>query len=902
MELSLLDAEAATSKNAVRVLGSVDTVPPRDRCDPSGEGRLGEPRTVRTTGAGESDGLELLAAIEDRGVRGCVLSCGSLELPLFFAEIQREDTIVTVTVHAAVHPDCLQAGVPVAFVCASLAESESWVREMELAIQQVGSKHWGCSRSFIAEQQERWQAEGVRCSGMTVAQYFDDIGLGDVYDATWEWCAGVLAGLEAKPEKTAADLNEIKYYKSKMDKSEAYGEMELTDYMNLLKHQDLVPAGQQVAYASLIADESDSSGHRKVGQATVFVSHVWKMAARDFFAICLAYMDEEDYAWVDLYLHNQYQGPVSSIGDENSEYWIEKFGSLIGGIGKVIAIVTNWESPVMLSRIWCLFELNAAIDTGAELRFVATTQQRMDLSLNLNEKFNGLDEIVNRIDVRDCDAKRPHEIQDKGIFLSKLRGIENEVNDKLRSEMRRWLAASAEMVIYRTDPDRDPLDDETLALEDGAWQIRLARTLERWPKLPLVSAIAGALVSAGGLNYICVSWAKAKVAEIDTASAGSDDGAIPVRITSKVTIEAFRTFIDLSMEIWSGLGSVDGATYFISIALVGLAAVFVGGLLSQHQANRQLRQPPMCGSWATRHKDAISNVLLVFCVIGWPCTFALAFSWQVGVPASQVTVLAGVFVWLSVQLPLDNAAEAAINRARLCAKVGWLRLAEGRALAAVEVFAKAHAELLAKIGPNDFDRWLAAAGYVRALCDAGQGDAAAAERAKFEAQEGPAHARENGDWLLFRAGLAVAARAPDTETLALLASAADMGCATPAGSRLTKGGLEGWLPEWNEFLARMASVEELATVDLQRWEAYRVKTIGNATQQVETLKDSGNTLGLALAARGLPEDRDEDIETRREQLLSSYFEHAAWHRGAVGRPCGETEREASESPLTACSR
>ena len=100
----------------------------------------------------------------------------------------------------------------------------------------------------------------------------------------------------------------------------------------------------------------------------------------------------------------------------------------------------------------------------------------------------------------------------------------------------------------------------------------------------------------------------------------------------------------------------------------------------------------------------------------------------------------------------------------------------------------------------------------------------------------------------------------------------------------------------------MASVEELATVDLQRWEAYRVKTIGNATQQVETLKDLGNTLGLALAARGLPEDRDEDIETRREQLLSSYFEHAAWHRGAVGRPCGETEREASESPWTACSR
>ena len=61
-------------------------------------------------------------------------------------------------------------------------------------------------------------------------------------------------------------------------------------------------------------------------------------------------MDEADYAWIDLYLHNQYQGAVSSMQDENSEYWVDKFGSLIGGIGKVIAIVTDWENPVSTLR------------------------------------------------------------------------------------------------------------------------------------------------------------------------------------------------------------------------------------------------------------------------------------------------------------------------------------------------------------------------------------------------------------------------------------------------------------------------------------------------------------------------------------------------------------------------
>ena len=42
------------------------------------------------------------------------------------------------------------------------------------------------------------------------------------------------------------NLKEITYYQSKKNATEMYNEMELTDYMNILKHQDLVPAGRQV--------------------------------------------------------------------------------------------------------------------------------------------------------------------------------------------------------------------------------------------------------------------------------------------------------------------------------------------------------------------------------------------------------------------------------------------------------------------------------------------------------------------------------------------------------------------------------------------------------------------------------------------------------------------------------
>ena len=116
---------------------------------------------------------------------------------------------------------------------------------MAQAMERVNSKHWGVSKAFMREQRDRWAAEGERCRGMTVAAYFEAIGLGEVYEQTWGWCAGVLADLQAKEDKTAADEKDIAYYKRKVDKTEKYEAMELTDWMNLLKHQDLAgPPGK----------------------------------------------------------------------------------------------------------------------------------------------------------------------------------------------------------------------------------------------------------------------------------------------------------------------------------------------------------------------------------------------------------------------------------------------------------------------------------------------------------------------------------------------------------------------------------------------------------------------------------------------------------------------------------
>ena len=153
------DTAASEDPSSTALLPAREGARTRDSRDPCGEGALAS-RTVLDAQQGSAQ-----ATLEDRGVRGAFLRCGGVELPLAFADIQCEGATVTVTVHAAVHPDCTHKGAPMPFSCASAGEAEAWEREIEQANERVNSKHWGVSKSFMHEQRERWAAEGERCKG-----------------------------------------------------------------------------------------------------------------------------------------------------------------------------------------------------------------------------------------------------------------------------------------------------------------------------------------------------------------------------------------------------------------------------------------------------------------------------------------------------------------------------------------------------------------------------------------------------------------------------------------------------------------------------------------------------------------------------------------------------------------
>ena len=492
-------------------------------------------------------------------------------------------------------------------------------------------------------------------------------------------------------------------------------------------------------------------------------------------------------------------------------YWINKFGELIGGIGKVIAIVTDWSAPVMLTRIWCLFELNAAIDTGAELRFVATAAERMDLALNLHEKFKTCDAVVSRIEVRDCDAKRPHEIQDKVIFLGKLHGMEDAVNAKLRKEMQRWLAESAKKVLWRTSPHRDPMGEEELEVEaaaigEGSGSLCCAsgakrtRFLENWPRLP-------ALLRPLGLLPMLVA--------LGLAAKG-------------------KSMMKPGMMKPENPYSIAVSGCFLAM----LALDFLAKPLLKHQTDRQLRQPPVLGAWMGRHSFAALRVAALLGFVGFPLILLLLGA---GLPSPSAVILGlfmGYIFEVMVEQLLGAAVNAAATRAELAVKVGWLQLklceAHGRpfetdafetdTLGLTEALLRdAHRDVQHIVGVDDALRsYIAVPGLIRCLCELDKATEVAEVAGMVEAAEkrhagnrctlqlgkpGVCRALSSllvgriDDWKyggpLLRARIAVARRSPDAEVLALLTELGQ----TELGKQHP---LDENEPEWADFLARMA--------------------------------------------------------------------------------------------------
>jgi hypothetical protein len=134
-----------------------------------------------------------------------------------------------------------------------------------------------------------------------------------------------------------------------------------------------------------MCDLMRNSGSSEVGTAKCFISHAWKyrfldvvQSILDYFCACSS-ASCDAFVWFDLFSNCQHDTCAKPF-----EWWVGTFSNAIKIMGSVLMILSPWNSPIPLTRAWCVFELYACESSGSVFDIAMTRSERQHFLDDLN--------------------------------------------------------------------------------------------------------------------------------------------------------------------------------------------------------------------------------------------------------------------------------------------------------------------------------------------------------------------------------------------------------------------------------------------------------------------------------------------------------------------------------------
>lgn len=210
------------------------------------------------------------------------------------------------------------------------------------------------------------------------------------------------------------------------------------------------------------------NGVPSVSKATVFVSHAWKYLFIELFECVKAQYEfsvEKDSAffWIDIFVVNQH--PSSSSVVRDSKWFAEAFKGAIQAIGLTFLVLLPWQSPMPLTRSWCLWEIYSTLNGGTSLIIKLPASQEAEFIKVLTNKFDEVVLSMSKIDLRKSEAFIEADRLMIYEAVETAPGGFTEVNSRIHDRLRLWLSDTGKkaLAMLRSNSD-DSLSAETLLL------------------------------------------------------------------------------------------------------------------------------------------------------------------------------------------------------------------------------------------------------------------------------------------------------------------------------------------------------------------------------------------------------------------------------------------------------
>ncbi|CAE8705325.1 unnamed protein product, partial [Polarella glacialis] len=205
-------------------------------------------------------------------------------------------------------------------------------------------------------------------------------------------------------------------------------------------------------------------GEAAVGQATHMLSYTWGYRVCDIAAGLESYCSlrgissEETYVWICCLCINQHRVKEAQMRGDVVPFdaFAAEFGDRVRNVGCVLALMAPWQAPVVLGRVWCVFELHMAEEIGKPVDVVMPPQEARDFAEAIFTP-DGLKKLwgaLSGVRVEHAEASVPAD-RENILQLVKQGVGAGKLNRAVVSKLQGWFTHAAEShVRQRLEEDR----------------------------------------------------------------------------------------------------------------------------------------------------------------------------------------------------------------------------------------------------------------------------------------------------------------------------------------------------------------------------------------------------------------------------------------------------------------
>ena len=193
---------------------------------------------------------------------------------------------------------------------------------------------------------------------------------------------------------------------------------------------------KKCAFYEAYLDKCDENGRLYVSPATEFLSYAREYDYNKPLDVIIQKSKEKpnSYFWFDLFICSQHGGEEKTF-----HWWQTTFCEAIINIGSVLIVMSPWNSPVVLRRAWCLWEIFCSINAGSKVAFqiCLPTSERTALKEGISKNFNSILDALIAMDAQNAEAVKPKDRDMIFAVIKKEVGFD-VLNNMVKDQLRKW--------------------------------------------------------------------------------------------------------------------------------------------------------------------------------------------------------------------------------------------------------------------------------------------------------------------------------------------------------------------------------------------------------------------------------------------------------------------------------